>query len=123
MPLFKELFPEVFALYEIDHLRDSYSQRPINNVFDYRCYPWSFGNVSLIGDSAHSTTPFFGQGLNLALEDVRTLKNIILEEDNYNIKEAVKKWQLLRKVQADACMDLSQETQARMSTKQMRDKL
>lgn len=30
---------------------------------------WSVGRVSLLGDACHATTPYLGQGLNMALED------------------------------------------------------
>jgi salicylate hydroxylase len=34
---------------------------------------WSVGRVSLLGDACHATTPYLGQGLNMALEDAIVL--------------------------------------------------
>jgi len=36
--------------------------------------------VIILGDAAHSMVPFFGQGLNCGLEDVRILTTLLLEE-------------------------------------------
>jgi len=36
--------------------------------------------VIILGDAAHSMVPFFGQGLNCGLEDVRILSTLLEEE-------------------------------------------
>jgi 2-polyprenyl-6-methoxyphenol hydroxylase-like FAD-dependent oxidoreductase len=40
---------------------------------DVQAWPWGDGNVVLIGDCAHATSPQLGQGANLALVDAVTL--------------------------------------------------
>lgn len=37
--------------------------------------------VIVLGDAAHSMVPFFGQGLNCGLEDVRVLDRLLLNEN------------------------------------------
>jgi salicylate hydroxylase len=40
---------------------------------------WSVGHVSLMGDACHATTPYLGQGLNMALEDALVLARCLDE--------------------------------------------
>lgn len=42
---------------------------------------WSVGRVSLLGDACHATTPYLGQGLNMALEDSIVLARCLDEVD------------------------------------------
>lgn len=44
---------------------------------DVRCARWHTGNVVLIGDAAHGTSPQLGQGANLALGDAVALAEVI----------------------------------------------
>ena len=38
-----------------------------------RCKPWAIGKTALMGDSAHATVPFYGQGMNSGFEDCTVL--------------------------------------------------
>lgn len=58
----------------------------LQNTESYDIYPiyeypklekWYSGNVCLIGDAAHATSPHIGQGASLALEDAFELSNLI----------------------------------------------
>jgi salicylate hydroxylase len=40
---------------------------------------WSVGRVSLLGDACHATTPYLGQGLNMALEDAVVLARCLVQ--------------------------------------------
>ncbi len=39
--------------------------------------PWSSGRVVVVGDAAHATTPFMGQGASMALEDAIVLADVL----------------------------------------------
>ncbi|WP_329424244.1 aminotransferase class V-fold PLP-dependent enzyme [Streptosporangium sp. NBC_01495] len=68
--LFESHFPDVVDLassYAEDVLQ--WSPAPLKTV---RCDPYHHGRTVLIGDSAHTLVPFFGQGINCSFEDVRT---------------------------------------------------
>jgi salicylate hydroxylase len=43
---------------------------------------WSVGRVSLLGDACHATTPYLGQGLNMALEDCIVLARCLEHFDD-----------------------------------------
>ena len=49
-----------------------------NNIFDrVPSKPWMKGNVGIIGDAAHCTTPNLGQGANMAMESALVLARCI----------------------------------------------
>lgn len=55
---------------------------------------FAFGNILLIGDAAHATTPNMGQGACQAIEDGVVLGNIVLKEKN--LAEAFKQFESKR---------------------------
>jgi len=55
------------------------SQLIWNDIIDIRpLKKFAFGNIVLIGDAAHATTPNMGQGACLAIEDAAVLANCLL---------------------------------------------
>ncbi|WVR05750.1 kynurenine 3-monooxygenase [Kwoniella sp. DSM 27419] len=77
---FKENFPSAVAIVGEDKLLDDFEHNPRGNLVTINCTPsaWS-SHALLIGDASHSMVPFYGQGLNCGLEDVRVL-NAVLEK-------------------------------------------
>jgi len=71
---------------------DIYDRDPIS--------PWSRGRLVLLGDAAHPTTPFMGQGASMAIEDAVTLvKELSVSspfDDNASIEVALRRFELSR---------------------------
>lgn len=68
-------FPGVCPeLIEPEALSEQFNVNPHLPLISIKCKPHHFSSsVAIIGDSAHAVLPFYGQGLNAGLEDVRVL--------------------------------------------------
>ena len=60
----------------------------------------------LIGDSAHATVPFYGQGMNASLEDCRMLDEL-LDKYNDDLADCFMQYSKSRKPQGDGLQNLS----------------
>ena len=60
-----------------------------------------------IGDAAHATVPFYGQGMNASFEDCFILSEIITSHATLDWEEIFEEFYLARKKDADAILDLS----------------
>jgi len=112
---FKTYFPTVMP--DIGNLTEDFFRNPTSAMVTMKCYPWTYWDkVALVGDSAHAIVPFYGQGMNAGFEDIHVLFNLIGElGDNW---EAIfKKYQELRKPNADAIAELSYRNFVEMSSK------
>jgi kynurenine 3-monooxygenase len=72
-----------------------------------RCAPWFYRDkVCLLGDAAHAVVPFYGQGMNAALEDCVVLDEC-LEKSPDDRERAFAEYFSRRKENADALADLA----------------
>lgn len=102
---FEEYYPTLLPY--IPDYQNEYAQNPVGNLGTIRCYPWQgFGKGLIMGDASHAIVPFYGQGMNSSLEDVRVFDEI-LEECGDNWEKVLTTFQDKRKINADAIADLA----------------
>ncbi|KAF8758419.1 Kynurenine 3-monooxygenase [Rhizoctonia solani] len=80
---FEVHFRDALAHIGRDRLVASFERNPRNSLICVKCFkqanPYHYKDRAIIiGDAAHAMTPFYGQGLNCGLEDVRVLMNTLL---------------------------------------------
>ncbi|KAE9971026.1 hypothetical protein BLS_004655 [Venturia inaequalis] len=75
IPFFKENFPGIVPdLISEENIRKQYNTNPHLPLISIKCTPYHYGSsVVILGDAAHAMVPFYGQGMNAGLEDVRVL--------------------------------------------------
>lgn len=101
---FKEVFPDFFEL--MPHVADAWDNHPLSSLALIRCFPWVNKNLVLLGDAAHATVPFFGQGMNAGFEDCSVLWEQLLD-NQHDWNKAFELYQLKRKPNTDAMQELS----------------
>lgn len=68
-----------------DALRKQFTSNPHLPLISIKCNPHHFSSSAVIlGDAAHAILPFYGQGLNAGLEDVRILFSLLDAHNVYN---------------------------------------
>jgi kynurenine 3-monooxygenase len=103
---FKELFPDFFEM--LPNVADEWEEHPLSSLAIIRCYPWVSGKIVLMGDAAHATVPFYGQGMNCGFEDCSELAALMYEH-NHDWDIIGEAYQTSRKPNGDAMQDLSQQ--------------
>lgn len=101
---FKSVFPDFFAM--MPNVAEAWEDHPLSSLAIIRCFPWTNGKTALMGDAAHATVPFFGQGMNAGFEDCSVMFEL-MQKHNENWTEVFKEYEKLRKPNGDAVQDLS----------------
>ncbi len=102
---FNETFTDAVPL--MPTLLDDYFENPTSALVMVRCSPWNFENkVLLLGDSAHATVPFYGQGMNCGFEDCMIFQEM-LDEANGNWDGLLSAYSKTRVPDGNAIIDLS----------------
>ncbi|ATQ76829.1 monooxygenase [Massilia violaceinigra] len=90
-----------------EELVNQFIALPSNDLINVRSSTFHYkSNVLLIGDAAHATAPFLGQGMNMALEDVYVFITL-LEKHRDDLGLVLSEFTGQRKVQADAMQDMA----------------
>ena len=100
---FKEVFPDFYDL--MPNLIENWHQHPLSSLSIVRCHPWTAGKFALMGDSAHATVPFYGQGMNAGFEDCSVMWDIYSEHQDWD--KTFEVYSKQRKPDGDALQDLS----------------
>jgi kynurenine 3-monooxygenase len=101
---FKTLFPDFFEL--MPNVSDAWEDHPLSSLAIVRCHPWTAGKVALLGDSAHATVPFYGQGMNAGFEDCTVMWGL-MQKYGEDWEKIFSEYNIVRKPDGDALQDLS----------------
>lgn len=105
---FQKQFPDALAL--IPNIAAEFANNPTGPLGTVKCSPWYYKNKTLvIGDASHAIVPFYGQGMNASFEDVTVLDSVLNEYEENDWEAIFKKYQSIRKADADAIGDLAIE--------------
>ena len=102
---FKSIFPDFISL--VPDLYEQWNVNPTSSLGIIKTYPWHIKDTSiLIGDAAHATVPFYGQGMNAGFEDCRILDELL---DRYadDLETCFDQYSKTRKPNGDGVQDLS----------------
>jgi len=113
---FEEVFPDFYQL--MPSVADDWDKHPLSSLAIIRCFPWTDGKLALLGDAAHATVPFFGQGMNCGFEDCTILWQL-MQSHGQDWSTIFEQYQLLRKPNGDAVQDLSLQNYIVMRDKVM----
>ncbi|MDC0204338.1 FAD-dependent monooxygenase [Flavobacteriales bacterium] len=102
---FASIFPDFISL--VPDLYQQWTINPTSGLGIVKTYPWHIKGVSiLIGDAAHATVPFYGQGMNAGFEDCRILDEL-LDKHQDSFEMCFKEYSESRKPNGDGVQDLS----------------
>jgi len=101
---FKNEFSDFYEL--MPDIAEKWQDHPLSPLAIIRCYPWKVGKAVLMGDAAHATVPFYGQGMNSGFEDCSVMHEL-MKKYGENWDAIFESFQKIRKSDGDAIQDLS----------------
>lgn len=101
---FKETFPDFYEM--MPNIADAWEDHPLSSLAIMRSYPWHHGKTAMMGDAAHATVPFFGQGMNGGFEDCTVMWRL-MQKHNEDWEKVFAEYSIERKPDGDALQDLS----------------
>ncbi len=105
---FKTKFPDFYEI--MPEIGEQWDDHPLSSLAIIRCYPWTVGKAALMGDAAHATVPFYGQGMNAGFEDCSVMWDLMQKNElavGHDWNKIFEEYQILRKPDGDAVQDLS----------------
>ncbi|CAH6720724.1 kynurenine 3-monooxygenase [[Candida] jaroonii] len=114
---FQKNFPDGYELLGREHLVDAFDNKPRGALVQISSYPYHSptGKALIIGDAAHSMVPFYGQGLNCGLEDVRILLELL--DETGDLSEAFKTYSPSRRDDLTTICKLAMDNYNEMASK------
>lgn len=101
---FKETFPDFHEM--MPDIADAWEDHPLSSLAIMRSYPWHHGKTVMMGDAAHATVPFYGQGMNGGFEDCTVMWRL-MQKHNEDWEKVFAEYSIERKPDGDALQDLS----------------
>lgn len=101
---FKSTFPDFYAL--MPQISDEWENHPLSSLCIMRSSRYHYKRTAIMGDAAHATVPFYGQGMNAGFEDCTVMWEL-MKKHNENWDAVFEEYSILRKPDGDALQDLS----------------
>ncbi|ROV89127.1 hypothetical protein VSDG_08878 [Cytospora chrysosperma] len=112
---FDQYFPGVTELIPARELIASFERNPHLPLISIKCKPHHYSSsVVLLGDAAHAMVPFYGQGMNTGLEDVRTLFTFLDKHADGDRSQALDEYTAYRVPDAHTINDLALQNYVEM---------
>lgn len=101
---FRSTFTDFYEM--MPQVSDEWDAHPLSSLAIIRCFPWHYHNTVLMGDAAHATVPFYGQGMNCGFEDCTVMWQL-MQQHGDNWQAILGEYERMRKPNGDAVQDLS----------------